>query len=74
MSLITSFEHRADRAASYKTTHTCGWFYANHPKQGRILQLETYTKDGSTGQVFQFDRRSATELLAIIAEVFPADD
>ena len=74
MSLITSFEYRADRTARYQTTHKCGWFYANLPEQGRVLQLETYTKDGSTGQVFQFNKHTADELLKIIAEVFPVND
>lgn len=74
MSLITSFEYRADRTARYQTTHKCGWFYADLPEQGRILQLETYTKDGSTGQVFQFNRDTAADLLKILMKVFPEGD
>src|ERR1700722_4718593 len=46
MSLITSFEYRSDRNVRIISHHKCGWFYANTPEEGRILQLETYTKDG----------------------------
>lgn len=70
MALITSFEHRTDRNARFQTEHRCGWFYADMPGRDRILQLETYAKDGTTAQIMQFDRRAAGELLAIIAKVF----
>jgi hypothetical protein len=71
MSLITSFEYRSDRTTRFQAERQCGWFYANVPERGRILQLETYASDGTTSQVFQFDRRIAGELLAIIANAFP---
>jgi hypothetical protein len=74
MSLITSFEYRGDRTARYQKEHQCGWFYANLPEQGRILQIETYAKDGTTAQVLQFDRNAAGKLLAIIARVFLGED
>lgn len=74
MSLITSFEYRGDRTARFQTQHKCGWFYTNDPERGRILQLETYTKDGTTGQVFQFDQNMAGELAIIISKVFLASD
>lgn len=70
MSLITSFEYRGDRNARFQAQHKCGWFWADLPTVGRVLQLETYAKDGSTSQVFQFDRERAGELLCLIAEVF----
>ncbi|KUI15400.1 hypothetical protein AU191_06695 [Mycolicibacterium acapulense] len=53
-----------------RTQHKCGWLYANTPEAGRVMQLETYATDGTTGQILQFDRRMAGELLAIIAKVF----
>lgn len=74
MSLITSFEYRGDRTARFQTQHRCGWFYTNDPDRGRILQLETYAKDGTTGQIFQFDQRMADELVGIIAKVFHETD
>ena len=74
MSLITSFEYRGDRTARYQKEHHCGWFYANLPEKGRVLQIETYAKDGTTAQVLQFDRHAAGELLAIIAKVFFEED
>ena len=70
MALITSFEHRSDRTAQFRTEHRCGWFHAITPDGDRILQLETYAKDGTTAQIMQFDKRGAAELLAIIAKVF----
>jgi hypothetical protein len=70
MSLITSFEYRSDRNARFQAEHKCGWFYDEKPGGGRILQLETYAKDGTTSQIMQFDRRTAGELLTIIARVF----
>jgi hypothetical protein len=70
VSLITSFEHRTDRTARFQAEHRCGWFHANMRGGDRILQLETYAKDGTTAQIMQFDRRAAGELLAIIAKVF----
>jgi hypothetical protein len=70
MSLITSFEYRGDRTARFQAQHKCGWFSASVPERGRILQLETYAADGTTSQIFQFDRNVAGELLAIIADVF----
>jgi hypothetical protein len=73
MSLITTFEYRADRTVSIRKSHKCGWFFANIPEHGRILQLETYAKDGTTGQILQFDKHAAGELLALIAKVFLED-
>jgi hypothetical protein len=74
MSLITSFEYRPDRTARFQAEHKCGWFYANVRDSGRVLQLETYAADGTTSQIFQFDRRMAGELIAIIAKVFLGSD
>lgn len=73
MSLITSFEYRSDRTARIRTQHKCGWFYANTPEVGRIIQLETYAKDGTTAQIMQFDRRMAGELMKLLAQVFPQE-
>jgi len=73
MAFISSFEHRTDRIARYRREHKCGWFAAYTAEKGRILQLETYASDGTTDQIFQFDRRAAAELAKIIAEVFVAD-
>lgn len=70
MSLITSFEYRSDRTARIRAHHKCGWFYAETPEAGGILQLETYAKDGTTAQVLQFDRHMSGELMKLIAEVF----
>ncbi|WP_156687390.1 hypothetical protein [Mycobacterium sp. Marseille-P9652] len=72
MSLIVSFEYRGDRNARFQAERHCGWFYADMPGGGRMLQLETYAQDGTTSQIMQFDRRAAGELLAIIAKVFVA--
>ena len=68
MALITGFQYREDREVRYKTKVECGWLYDSN--EG-LLQLETYASDGTTSQVLQIDEQRATELLGIIAQVFP---
>lgn len=67
MALIEGFTYRSDRPVSYRTRVDCGW---NCDKSEGLLQLETYSSDGTTSQVLRLNRDHAGQLMGIIAQVF----
>jgi hypothetical protein len=75
MALISSFVHKPNARAAFRTEVECGWVVGEH--DGRpVLHLETYGSSsrsipGKVSQSIELDEGAARELMTILRGAFP---
>jgi hypothetical protein len=75
MALISSFVHKPNARAAFRTEVECGWVVGEHEGR-RVLHLETYGSPlrsipGKVSQSLELDEVSARELMTIVRGAFP---